>query len=142
MIFHCASLAVPMLMKWRYSILQSLHSIQEPLNGPKFYVEFVTLLPNHRAPPANPTDPRPSPSPKSQTLADFRSFLDIFDRFRPILVKNCQNRLEIGSSKRGLLNVSAVWGQGSMAGSQVTMLDNRKRRRQILLGLTNPRHFC
>ena len=84
-----------------------------------FWFWVVTLLPSHGPP--RPTRPTPNQAPpKSQTPADVRSFLVIFDRFRPILVKNGQNRLEIGSSKGGLLNVSAVWGEGSVAGSQVT----------------------
>ena len=61
----------------------------------------MTLLPSHRAPPAKPTDP-------DQGL------------FRPVLVKNGQNRLKLGSLKCDWLVCLVVLGMGSVAGSQVT----------------------
>ena len=67
------------------------------------------------APPTNPTDPRPSnhAPPRSHIWAEFRSFLEVSDRFQPILVQNGQNWLEIGSSKRGCSMCLAVRGRGS-----------------------------
>ena len=76
--------------------------------------EFTT---QPQSPPGPP--PRLTPDqapPKSQIRADFRSFLVIFDRFRPILGKNGPNRLEIGSSKGGVLNMSGRVGEGVCGG--------------------------
>ena len=39
-----------------------------------------------------------------------------------MLVKNGQGRLEIGSCKESCSMCLAVWGRGSVAGSQVTTL--------------------
>ena len=59
-------------------------------------------------------------NPGSQIRADFRSFLVIFGRFRPILVKNGQDRLEVGSCPGACSTGLAVWGRGSVTRSQVT----------------------
>ena len=71
--------------------------------------------------PQTPPPLRSSPPFSVDFRVDFWSFLLVFDRFWPILVKNGPNRLEIGSSSKGCSGCLAERVRGSVGGSQVTI---------------------